>query len=138
LCRWALRNFQLSSPSTAGVVSLCFGSGTDAVAAMTEGMDCLGIEYDINMYSYACARVHAFLSSELARVNYLANGAATYERLVGFGAESQKASDQQHLVFMEGLKTLYSNTHVALTATIDEDEIEEKAIAWAVFRLYYR
>jgi hypothetical protein len=120
------------------VLSLCHGSGTDAIAAALEGMDCLGIDSDTTMCQYAQRRIEEFFKAEQKLADACKEGARDYDGLVEYANHLNEAALQAKANKFEALQKILSNAKVA----IENDTIfplqVERGIIWNVLKLYYR
>ena len=137
--RWLLRNFkQAAAPSGHGVLSLCHGCGSDAIAAAQEGMDCLGIDSDETMCKYASRRIEEFFKAEQLLADACKDGERDYEGLVKFAESLNEAKAAAEAVKIEALKKILSNVKGAVyTSSIITNKVE-RDIVWSTLQLYYR
>ena len=134
-----MRNFKFDNiASTHGVLSLCHGAGTDAIAAALEGYNCLGIEKDKAMVGYANARVTEFFKAEQRRAKAYSNGALDYDALVNYSSVLQSEALQEKQRQMQALTKILSNVKGCFG---DEDvfgDKSEQSIAWSTYQLHLR
>jgi len=139
--RWLIRNFKQTNVSPgSGVLSLCHGSGTDAIAANLEGYDCLGIDMDKQMCEYAYARVMEFYNAEQKRASACKDGALSYSALVNYANTLSEQEQQALAQDKEMLVKILS--HMGPTVLDPQSGFAkteaERSIIWSTNQLHLR
>ena len=129
------RNFNQFPDSGHGVLSLCHGSGTDAIAAALEGMNCLGIEKDKLMCQYASGRIKEFYTAASRLAAVCAQGAVEYDDLIGFANTLRQESERARQAMLDALVKFLSNMKpLFFSDTYDEDP----DVSWLAYKLRCR